>query len=83
MRYNRRPESTRQQRSATDPFVRSPFANADTDPKPNAHTFCHAKRDSERYAHSDAYRYARTPFSDAEASPDSASETVAGSTLLL
>ena len=44
-----------------------------------ANTFCDAKRDSD----SDAYTYARTPSSDAEASPDAASETVAGSALLL
>jgi hypothetical protein len=49
----------------------------------NANTFCDAKRDSERYADSDAYTYARTSSSDAEAASDAASETVAGSTFLL
>jgi hypothetical protein len=42
-----------------------------------------ANTKSNGYTYSYAYTDARTPFSDAEASPDAASETVAGSALLL
>ena len=58
-------------------------SNANT--KSNGYTYSYAygytNRDSNDYPY--RYTYAGTSFSDAEASPDAASETVAGSALLL